>query len=124
MRAAVSWPTCAENRDGSGERIWKQRQTVSVGSPDAVTATQTLMMSIRNACVRGSRSLWYARFMLQPTPEHLLTDSEGRPYFLWDCEMTVEELRAGLLDPDRRVRAYLAGKVMRQAKPDDVFNLR
>jgi len=59
--------------------------------------------------------------MLQPTPEHLLTDSEGRPYFLWDCEMTVEELRAGLLDPDRRVRAYLAGKVMRQAKPDDVF---
>lgn len=30
-------------------------------------------------------------------------------------------LRAGLRDPDPDVRAYLVGKLMRQAKPDDVF---
>lgn len=35
--------------------------------------------------------------------------------------MTIEELEAGLSSPDRQIRAYLLGKVMRQAKPDDVF---
>jgi hypothetical protein len=59
--------------------------------------------------------------MLNPTsPEHLV-NAEGQPYFLWDSEMTLEQLRSGLQDPDPEVRAYLAGKLMRQAKPDDVF---
>ena len=35
--------------------------------------------------------------------------------------MTLEELRRGLQDQDPAVRAYLVGKIMRQAKPDDVF---
>ncbi len=45
----------------------------------------------------------------------------GRPYFLWDCGLTLEEFRARLDSPDPEVRAYLVGKLMRQAKPDDVF---
>ncbi len=40
-----------------------------------------------------------------PTPDDLLVDPQGRPYFLWDVE----------------VCAYLAGKLMRQARPGDVY---
>ena len=59
---------------------------------------------------------------LNPTPPSLLVDAQGRPYFLWDSNMTLKELRAGLVDPDPEVRAYLVGKIMRQAKPDDLFS--
>jgi hypothetical protein len=59
--------------------------------------------------------------VLNPTPPERLTDAKGRPYFLWDCDLTLAEFRAGLESPDPDVRAYLVGKLMRQAKPDDVF---
>ncbi|MCU0724189.1 MAG: hypothetical protein MUE73_00120 [Planctomycetes bacterium] len=59
---------------------------------------------------------------LCPTREELLVDCRGRPYFLWDCELTLDEFRAKLRTGDRAQRAYLAGKLMRQAKPDDVFS--
>jgi hypothetical protein len=51
-----------------------------------------------------------------------MTDRAGRPYFLWDCDLTLEQFRAGLQSPDPEIRAYLVGKLMRQAKPDDVFS--
>lgn len=50
-----------------------------------------------------------------------MLDAEGRPYFLWDTDLTLEAFRAYLEDPDPDVRAYFVGKLMRQAKPDDVF---
>lgn len=59
--------------------------------------------------------------MLNFTPPERLTDAQGRPYFLWDCDLTLEQFRERLEDPDPEVRAYLVGKLMRQAKPDDVF---
>jgi hypothetical protein len=59
--------------------------------------------------------------VLAPTPADRLLDERGRPYFLWDDDMTSDELRARLVDPDPEVRAYFLGKLMRQAKPDDVF---
>lgn len=59
--------------------------------------------------------------MLNPTPPERLTDPQGHPYFLWDSAMTLDEFRRGLQDPNLEVRAYLVGKLMRQAKPDDVF---
>jgi hypothetical protein len=59
--------------------------------------------------------------VLNPTAAEFLTDGEDRPYFLWDCALTLDEFRRGLEDPDAEVRAYLVGKLMRQAKPDDVF---
>ncbi len=52
--------------------------------------------------------------------EGLRVDARGRPYFLWDVDMTVEEFRARLEDPDPEVRAYLVGKLLRQARPEDV----
>lgn len=59
--------------------------------------------------------------MLNPTPDTRLFDPQGRPYFLWDCDLDDAEFRQGLQDPDTQVRAALIGKLMRQAKPDDVF---
>ncbi len=61
------------------------------------------------------------RPLLFPTPPERLCDAQGRPYFLWDSEMTLDAFRAVLADPDPEVRAAYVGKLMRQAKPDDVF---
>jgi hypothetical protein len=61
------------------------------------------------------------RPVLNPTPRSKLVDAQGRPYFLWDQEMTLERFEERLHDPDPEVRAYYIGKLMRQAKPDDVF---
>lgn len=59
--------------------------------------------------------------LLAPTPREKMIDAEGRPYFLWDCEMTVARFEELLATGDESTRAYLVGKLMRQAKPDDVF---
>ena len=59
--------------------------------------------------------------MLSQTRPEFLTDASGRPYFLWDCDLTIGQFRARLRDPDPEVRAYFLAKLMRQAKPDDVF---
>jgi hypothetical protein len=59
--------------------------------------------------------------VLNPTPPEHLVDAKGRPYFLWDDDMTLDEFRSRLRGGDVEVRAYLTGKLMRQAKPDDVF---
>lgn len=59
--------------------------------------------------------------MLSPTPPESLIDKQGRPYFLWDCDLTVSQFNERLRDPNPDVRAYFLAKLMRQAKPDDVF---
>ena len=58
---------------------------------------------------------------LNPTRKDLLTDEQGRPYFLWDVDLTLDAFRSNLRTRGRAERAYLVGKLMRQAKPDDVF---
>jgi hypothetical protein len=50
-----------------------------------------------------------------------MVDAQGRPYFLWDVDTTLDELKRQLAEADLPVRAYLIGKVMRQAKPDDAL---
>ena len=52
-----------------------------------------------------------------------LVDAKGRPYFLRDEDLTIDVFRSRLRDSDPEVRAYYLGKLMRQAKPDDVFTL-
>lgn len=59
--------------------------------------------------------------MLSPTPQELLVDPQGRPYFLWDLDLDLASFERLLGHPDREVRAYFVAKLMRQAKPDDVF---
>ena len=56
-----------------------------------------------------------------PTPRAKMIDDAGRPYFLWDTDMTLEEFELRMRDSDPEVRAFLTGKLMRQARPDDVF---
>jgi len=74
---------------------------------------------LRGSCRRANFDS--LRRVLNPTPTTLLLDRQGRPYFLWDCDLTLEAFQRGLHDPDPERRAYLVGKLMRQAKPDDVF---
>jgi len=59
--------------------------------------------------------------MLAPTPRDLLVDPQGRPYFLWDMEMTLEEFERAVRDARAPERLYLIGKLLRQAKPDDAL---
>ena len=61
--------------------------------------------------------------MLNPTPPHVLCDAGGHPYFLWDCDVTLEQFRGFLRDPDPGVRDFWLGTLVRQAKPDDVLSL-
>ena len=44
-----------------------------------------------------------------------------RPYFLWDLEVTEATLRERLHHPDARIRAQWQGRVMREARPDEVW---
>ncbi|HVR37479.1 MAG TPA: hypothetical protein VMU84_00165 [Thermoanaerobaculia bacterium] len=59
--------------------------------------------------------------MLAPTPPEHLVDQQGRPYFLWDMDMTLEEFERAVKDRESTLRPYFVGKVMRQAKPDDAL---
>lgn len=59
--------------------------------------------------------------MLNPTPSSKMVDQEQRPYFLWDCDLDLEQFQQRLRSSNPEVRAYFIGKLMRQAKPDDVF---
>jgi len=56
--------------------------------------------------------------MLNPTPPEKMLDSQGRPYFLWDCDLDVHQFKRRLEDANSVVRGYFIGKLMRQAKPD------
>lgn len=60
--------------------------------------------------------------MLNPTPKEQMVDEKNCPYFLADCGMTLEKFQRGLDDPNPEARAYLLGKLMREARPDDVFS--
>lgn len=51
-----------------------------------------------------------------------LSDPEGRPYFFWDEDVSVAELRTALepgADEDERLR--LLGKLLREARDVDVW---
>jgi hypothetical protein len=50
-----------------------------------------------------------------------MCDTQERPYFLWDCDVTLTAFREHLASPDVELRAYWLGKLMRQAKPDDAI---
>jgi CO dehydrogenase/acetyl-CoA synthase epsilon subunit len=58
---------------------------------------------------------------LHPTPPDRMVDAQGRPYFLWDVDMTLEAFQQRLVDADPVIRAHFLAKLMRQARPDDVL---
>ena len=59
--------------------------------------------------------------LLNPTPPDKLCDGQGRPYFLWDVDIDLARFRELVHGDDVDVRAAFIAKMMRQAKPDDVF---
>jgi len=59
--------------------------------------------------------------MLNQTTADEMVDAGGRPYFLWDVEMSLDEFVEALRSGGDVERAYLIGKLMRQARHDDVF---
>lgn len=61
--------------------------------------------------------------MLNPTPTEKLCDPEGRPYFLWDTDTTLQQLHEHLRADDEDERLYWMGVLLRQAKPDDAIVL-
>jgi len=51
-----------------------------------------------------------------------LSDREGRPYFLWDEDLSVDELRAAIAPGrDEHERLRLLGKLLREARDVDVW---
>lgn len=58
---------------------------------------------------------------LNMTPRDQLADAAGQVYFVWDQPMTLERFESGLHSDDPAVRAHFAARLMRDARPDDVF---
>ena len=50
-----------------------------------------------------------------------LTRQDSRPYFLWDEDTSIAELRAGLSGADESERHRLLGKMLREARDTDVW---
>ena len=50
-----------------------------------------------------------------------LTQEDRRPYFLWDEDTSVAELRTALRGTDESERNRLLGKMLREARDTDVW---
>lgn len=50
-----------------------------------------------------------------------MTRGDRRPYFLWDEDVSSDELRAVLDGPDSEERTRLFGKMLREARDIDVW---
>ncbi len=51
-----------------------------------------------------------------------MTRGALRPYFLWDEDVSIDELRAVLAGADRAARDRLLGKMLREGRDLDVWN--
>ena len=63
---------------------------------------------------------WHDRSAMRPLTTNL-RDGAARPYFLWDEDVSVDELRAVLAGPDGPARDRLLGKMLREARDLDVW---
>lgn len=50
-----------------------------------------------------------------------MTRGDARPYFLWDEDVSIDELRRVLAGPDGPERDRLLGKMLREARDIDVW---
>lgn len=50
-----------------------------------------------------------------------MTRGDLRPYFLWDEDVTIDELRVVLAGPEGTRRDQLLGKMLREARDLDVW---
>lgn len=68
----------------------------------------------------AARRICYAFCMVLTTD---LRRADERPYFLWDEELTVRELREALHGQDESERLRLLAKLLREARDDEVWQL-
>jgi hypothetical protein len=108
-------PLCLRRK----QRVKRVNSTKPVLRPNSRARREARPPQSFNLGLSGVRRLYWREHpeptmsALAPTPAHRLIDARGRPYFLWDEEMTLDELRGKLRDPDPDVRAYFLGKLMR-----------
>lgn len=50
-----------------------------------------------------------------------LTQSDLRPYFLWDEDLSIAQVKSRLHGPDERERLRLLAKLLREARDIDVW---
>ncbi len=62
---------------------------------------------------------WYTTHVRPLTTD--LTNGCHRPYFFWDEDTSVDELRAVLSELDSPERTRLLGKLLREARDTDVW---
>lgn len=62
----------------------------------------------------------YHPLLMRPLSTEL-EDPDARPYFLWDVDVSVEELRKHLHHEDPATRALWIARVMREARYPDVW---
>lgn len=61
--------------------------------------------------------------MRAPQPQQPdFEDNQAVPYFLWDRKVTVGELRSALADTSDPRRIPLLRALLREARPDEVWN--
>jgi hypothetical protein len=58
----------------------------------------------------------------EPSPDVGFEDEQAVPYFLWDRNVTVGELRAVLASESDPRRMPLLRTLLREARPDEVWN--
>jgi hypothetical protein len=51
-----------------------------------------------------------------------MTRGDRRPYFLWDEDVSIDELRAIMQGGETDERVRLAGKLLREARDTDVWH--
>lgn len=51
-----------------------------------------------------------------------LSEGDKRPYFLWDEDLSINELRQRLVSGSAEERARLLGKMLREARDIDVWH--
>lgn len=61
--------------------------------------------------------------MVELPASRTLADGRLIPYFLWDRNITLEELRSILDDPGHPQRVSMLALLMREARPGDVWKL-
>jgi hypothetical protein len=85
---------------------------IIVGRPKAYSTGRSARLASASAKLTGE---------MRPMTTDM-TDGALRPYFLWDEDTSIDELRVRLGGPDEWDRTRLLGKMLREARDLDVWH--
>lgn len=104
----------AQVRDDSGEISAVTRPSIDALHPAGDAGSQSLRRE------SGAIHEWYSPSVRALTTD--MTKGDLRPYFLWDEDVSIDELHQILADPDGPRRDQLLGKMLREARDIDVWH--